>query len=57
MNSDFPMTRKIARETEDWGQEQIANRLDGLVEYAGKRWSLSAEEREPYASIRPSEIE
>jgi hypothetical protein len=57
MNSDFPMTRKIARETEDWGQEQIANRLDGLVEYAGKRWSLSAEEREPYASIRSSEIE
>lgn len=56
MNSDFPMTRKIARETEEWGQEQISNRVDDLVEYAEKRWSLTAEEREPYASIRPSEI-
>jgi hypothetical protein len=56
-DSDFQMTRKIAREFETWGKEQIDSRLENLIEYAEKRWSLDADEREPYASIKPSEVE
>jgi hypothetical protein len=56
-DSAFQMTRKIARENETWGAEQIEERLENLVNFAQQRWSLDAEEREPYASIRPSEIE
>lgn len=57
MNSDFPMTRKIAREYDTWGESQITERTDELVEFANRRWSLDANEREPLASIRPSEAE
>lgn len=57
LNSDFPMTRKISREYKAWGKDRIESRLGELIDYAEKRWSLDAGEREPYASIRPSEIE
>lgn len=57
MNSDFLMTRKLARTYETWGEEQIETRLKDLIDYAESRWSLDTEEREPYASIRPSEID
>ncbi|ERH11002.1 MAG: protein of unknown function (DUF1524) [halophilic archaeon J07HX64] len=57
MNSDFPMTRNISREYGTWGQKQIESRLKKLIKYAEKRWSLDASEREPYASIKPSELE
>jgi hypothetical protein len=56
LNSDFPMTRELAREYETWGEQVVESRMDNLVEYAEKRWSLEAEKRKPYASIRPSEI-
>lgn len=55
-NSDFTMTRKIAIEYEEWGQDQIEERLDAVVDFAKKRWSLEADEREPKANIRPSEV-
>lgn len=57
MNSDFPMTREISREYETWGKEEIESRLEELIDYAENRWSLDADEREDYASIRPPEIE
>ena len=57
MDSDFQMTRKIAQEYPIWGEEQIETRLEDLVDYAEKRWSLDADEREPYASIKPSEVD
>lgn len=57
MNSDFPMTRKVGREYDIWGEEQINDRLEDLINYAEKRWSLDADVREPYASIKPSEID
>jgi len=57
MDSDFQMTRKIAQEYDTWGEEQINNRLEDLIEYAEKRWSLEAEERKEYASIKPSEVD
>lgn len=57
MDSDFQMTRKIAQEYDTWGEEQIESRLEDLIEYAEKRWSLDTNEREPYASIKPSEID
>jgi hypothetical protein len=57
MNSDFPMTRKLGREYDTWGEEQINDRLEDLINYAEKRWSLDADVREPYASIKPSEID
>lgn len=56
-DSAFQMTRKIARAHETWGAEQIEDRLENVVNFAQQRWSLDADEREPYASIRPSEIE
>lgn len=57
MNSAFQMTRKVAREHETWGAEQIDERLENLINFAQQRWSLDTDEREPYATIRPSEIE
>jgi uncharacterized protein with ParB-like and HNH nuclease domain len=57
MDSDFPMTREIPPEYETWGEDGIESRLEKIIDYAEKRWSLDAGEREPYASIRPSEIE
>ena len=57
MNSDFLMTRKLAREYQTWGETQIESRVEDLVDFAERRWSLDAEEREPYASIKPSEID
>lgn len=55
-NSDFTMTRKIAIEYNEWGQDQIEEHLDAIVDFAKKRWSLEADEREPRANIRPSEV-
>lgn len=57
MDSDFQMTRKIAQEYRNWGEEQINDRLEELIEYAEKRWSLNTAEREDYASIKPSEVD
>jgi hypothetical protein len=57
MDSDFQMTRKIAQEYRNWGEEQINDRLEDLIEYAEKRWSLNTAEREDYASIKPSEVD
>lgn len=57
MNSDFLMTRKLARAYQAWGEQQIETRLEDLINYAEHRWSLDADEREPYASIKPSEID
>ena len=57
MDSDFQMTRKIAQEYGSWGEEQINDRLEDLIEYAEKRWSLDTAEREKYASIKPSEVD
>jgi len=56
MDSDFQMTREIAQEYKTWGEEQIDNRLEDLIEYTEKRWSLDTDEREEYASIKPSEV-
>lgn len=57
LSSDFAMTRKLAQDHETWGQKQIEASLEDLIEYAEKRWGLNAGEREPLASIRPSEID
>lgn len=57
MSSDFEMTRNIAREYETWGPRRIEARLEDLIDYAEKRWSLDADVREEYAAIRPSEID
>lgn len=57
LNSDFTMTRAIARKYDQWGQTQIEDRLDDIVGFAQKRWSLDADIRRPKADIRPSEVE
>lgn len=57
VGSDFSMTKKIAQTYDTWGPEQIEARLDDLVEYAERRWSLDADVRAEYASIKPSEVE
>ncbi|APX95383.1 DUF262 domain-containing protein [Natronorubrum daqingense] len=56
-NSDFLMTRELARKYETWGEDQINDHLDDIIEYAEKRWNLDADVREKYASIKPSEID
>lgn len=57
LNSDFQITRKISRDYDTWGEREIGSQLDGLIQFAQKRWSLDYDERDPYASTRPSEIE
>jgi hypothetical protein len=57
MDSDFQMTRNIAQDYEKWGEGQINDRLEDLIEYAEKRWSLDTADREEYASIKPSEVD
>jgi hypothetical protein len=57
LNSDFTMTRKIARNHEQWGKEEIEQRLDEIVDFATRRWSLDSTEREPLSIIRPSSPE
>lgn len=54
LNSDFTMTRKIARKHKQWGKDEIEIRLDEIVDFAMRRWSLNASEREPLSTIRPS---
>ncbi|WP_224450554.1 DUF262 domain-containing protein [Haloprofundus salilacus] len=54
MNSDFTMTRKVARENEQWGEEEIEKRLNDIVDFAKRRWSLEPDERKPLSTIRPS---
>jgi hypothetical protein len=54
MNSDFTITREIARRNEQWGAEQIEGRLDDIVNFAKRRWSLNTGEREVLSEIRPA---
>jgi hypothetical protein len=54
LNSDFTITRKIARDNDEWGEDQIANRLDDIVDFAKRRWSLETAQREPLSEIRPA---
>lgn len=57
LNSDFTMTRKIARTHKQWGKEEIEQRLDEIVDFASRRWSLDSTEREPLSIIRPASPE
>ena len=57
LNSDFIMTRRIAREYKQWGKGEIEQRLDDIVDFAMRRWSLDATEREPLSNIRPASPE
>jgi hypothetical protein len=54
LNSDFTITREIARENKEWGEDQIAEQLDDIVDFAKRRWSLETAEREPLSEIRPA---
>jgi hypothetical protein len=54
MNSDFTITREIARDNEQWGARQIGDRLDDIVDFATRRWSLETARREPLSRIRPT---
>lgn len=56
-DSDFTMTRKVARDYEEWGEDQIEKRLDDIIDFAKQRWGLDATQREPKANIRPPEVE
>jgi len=56
-NSDFTITRRIGQRNEEWGQEAIESRLQDIVDFAKKRWSLDPDERVPLATIRPSEVD
>jgi len=56
-NSDFTITRRIGEKNKEWGQEAIQTRLQNIVDFAKKRWSLDAAERVPLATIRPSEVD
>lgn len=51
------MTRKVARDYEEWGEDQIEKRLDDIIDFAKQRWGLDATQREPKANIRPPEVE
>lgn len=57
LNSDFTMTREIAREYEQWGKDEIEQRLDDIVDFALRRWSLDPTERESLSTIRPTSPE
>ncbi|WP_256392870.1 DUF262 domain-containing protein [Natronoarchaeum rubrum] len=54
LNSDFTITREIARENKEWGEGQIAEQLDDIVDFAKRRWSLETAERQPLSEIRPA---
>lgn len=56
-NSDFAITRRIAQRNDEWGQEHIEARLQDIIDFAKKRWSLDADQRGPLATIRPSEVD
>lgn len=52
-DSAFASTRKLARDYETWGRDAIESRLDDLIDYATRRWSLDASERQDLAGIKP----
>lgn len=54
LNSDFPSTRKLAHEYKSWGRSSIESRLEEIVEYATRRWSLEPDRRRELAEIKPS---
>jgi len=57
LNSDFTMTRRVARQHKQWGKDEIEQRLNDIVEFALRRWSLDSDEREPLSTIRPASVE
>jgi hypothetical protein len=52
-DSTFASTRKLARDHESWGRNAIESRLDELIDYATRRWSLDAGARKELAGIKP----
>lgn len=53
MSSGFASTHKIAQDYDTWGSECIEERLDDIIQFAERRWSLDPDERERFVKLRP----